>query len=242
MSSANYYWYVIIFRIKMLNSKHKYRRINQTDSPIHSLIANEIFAPMIEKFQEDIRVWRFHRSFHSAKDSHPFRLKFYAVDGMQSKITKYVKSHTLYQKLKKEDLLYLKPGKDVICEKLTTDTAIKDDNDPQWSDEIKEIWPYYIHGVSRAWLRMIQVFADKEKSLPQSSFEENLDFYDRINRLIEQQWVKWGLHAMLHHLNAVFGYKHIDVHCVRGDIMNIEPVLFTKNENIYPGISAKIRF
>jgi hypothetical protein len=242
MSNSGCYWHEVTFRIKMLCDNHEYKRINRLDSPIHSMIANEIIAPLIDKFQRDMQVWRFHRTFKPGKEFHPFRFKFYTSDGVEQKITQCVQATALYQELKGLGLLYLKPGEDVTCEKLSKEISVKDDNDPNWSEEMKEIWPYYIHGVSRAWLKIIQVITNKEKDLPRTSFREEIGFYERVNSDIECEWVKWGHHAMLHHLNAVFGYKHIDILCAQGDIINIEPVCVQKQNIPMPGMSMKISF
>ena len=236
-------WHVIRFKFRMLPEGHNYKMINRGDSPVHSLTANEILGPIIQKCEQEMILWRFQRSFRPNKAWHPFTFKFYGPRSLVPEINKLIQSNEVYRMMKEEGLLELNDDKDVACRALTDCPAVKDDNDPNWSDEIKEIWPYYIHGVSQAWLRLIEVFTEQvEGQMPRSSFKEKIDFHDTVNKRIEEQWTKHGQHAMLHHLNAVFGYKYIKVVRPHGFIKNVQPAVAKQDGKEVPCNVMEIMF
>lgn len=240
MTSLQLQWHAVSFKIRMLNDSHEYKTINQADSPLHSLIANEILGPIIERLEEDIVVYRFHRTFNQAEKSHPFRLKLYGPLSLGSAVGEYIQRHGLYQEVKALGLLELMENEDIACQAVNGETQMKDDNDSSWPDEIKEVWPCYIHGVSRAWLGLVRLFADKEKEkVPHVTFKQKIDLYTKVNGLVAERWISCGCPAMLHHLNAVFGYKHIQVNLEWHQVRSIAQVLFQNNR---PGYLASINF
>jgi hypothetical protein len=242
MLDNNYRWHEVKFKFKMLDQNHRHFAIHKADSPIHSMIANEIFRPIIQDHSERICVWRFHRVFNPQNDCHYCRLKFYGKQALDTPITSYLSSHALYQEIKALDLLKLGQDENITCVALN-EPNLKDDCDPNWSEEIKEVWPYYIHGASRAWLKMIEIFAEREsQTLPYSTFEEKITLYTRVNQLVEEKWVGEGKHAMLHHLNAVFGYKFINVALQWFEFSDINPVMLQLGKKQVPGYHGKIRF
>jgi hypothetical protein len=84
--------------------------------------------------------------------------------------------------------------------------AIKDTSDPSWTPEMQRAWPHYIMGVSRFWLELIhELAASADKSA-------DLDTrYAAISDELDNLWLHQGDHALLHHLNAVFGYREVNV-------------------------------
>ena len=93
---------------------------------------------------------------------------------------------------------------------------IDDSGDTIWSSPIKKSWPYFITGVCEMWLKLIEEIADdlpagkKLKSLPKI-----LAFYQEVNDAVKKTWQEEGGHALLHHLNAIFGYEPVLVHEVQ---------------------------
>jgi len=61
-------------------------------------------------------------------------------------------------------------------------------------------------GVSSLWLGLIE---DSFQGSPEdfADTRELLEKYREIDALVAETWRKEGQHALLHHLNAVFGYK-----------------------------------
>jgi hypothetical protein len=50
-----------------------------------------------------------------------------------------------------------------------------------------------------------------EREFP-ASVRETEGFYTRIDELVTEAWQEEGRHALLHHLNAMFGYRPIAVY------------------------------
>ena len=245
MAEPEMHWHEVRFMIKLDTDPYKNVPIHIDDSPIHPFIANEILRPILESFEQDIFLWRFHRWFKPPK-LHWFRLKIYMDKDLRSKITEMVQPHPLYQDMKKMDLLEFDKNNDISC--VSSDGPnVKDDRDPDRPEEIDEIWPYYICGVSRAWLKLIEISITKIKNkMPNGNFEDKLKLYQSVNKHIEKMWVEWGGHAMLHHLNAVFGYKHINIKLGMDSVMNINPILKSvptkQGDMMLPGFQAQIFF
>jgi hypothetical protein len=197
-------WHVIRFKIRLLNaSEPNSALVNDRDSPLHTLIANEILRPCIEKYGENgeaIFPWRFHREYVPQQNRHIFTFRYCALRGssIAINIKADIETNVAYREV--ADLLLA-----------GTDFSEKgpDGQPGLWSDEMNRCWPHFIFGVSRAWLELIKVLETGEgmKAFTRDTFENRLRFYGEINRLIAEQWLKFGDHSMLHHLNAVFGYN-----------------------------------
>ena len=91
-------------------------------------------------------------------------------------------------------------------------TLIADSSDPAWSPVMQAGWPYYIYGVSRMWLHLVSHTANAliAESAP-ISFDETVKVYRRVDEEIDNIWQTEGHHALLHHLNAIFGYQPIPI-------------------------------
>ena len=58
------------------------------------------------------------------------------------------------------------------------------------------------------WLHLIDEIAAGEEAPPDSASPEELEaYYQRINETLTGHWQQEGRHALLHHLNALFGYQ-----------------------------------
>ena len=71
---------------------------------------------------------------------------------------------------------------------------------------MQRAWPHFIMGVSRLWLELIRELerAGDWPSAPEAR-------YAAISEALDTQWRNEGGHALLHHLNAVFGYKEVQI-------------------------------
>jgi hypothetical protein len=89
---------------------------------------------------------------------------------------------------------------------------IEDTSDKNWSEPLQQTWPFFIMGVSRTWLELIETFAvqNGDGSRP-GSFADLQARYAEINRQINQTWKLEGNHAYFHHLSALFGYRPVVV-------------------------------
>lgn len=192
------------------------------DSPIHYLLSNEIFWPVLEKFWNLIPLWRFHRQYMSEDDGlrlnpsenaiHQFKFKFYTTKRIFTKMKSIIT----------RDLTILIKDKGLIqrfqIEKSSdSGERIGSDRDTAWDYNIKQTWPYFAHGMSVAWLILVRKTLDnlldggfKDKGwLDSCSLEEKLIMYSNVGREIGSLWKMNMGHAFLHHLGALFGYKKI---------------------------------
>ena len=154
-------------------------------------------------------MWRFHRIYVDGIQ-HNFTLKLYCSSSLVTrKFFPAVKRHPLVKTLYNFDML-----KGLLVAR-SDSYDIKDDHDSTWPMPIKEIWPYYIHGVSRAWLTMVQSYYQKAlvseeiKDPTELDFWSKIDLYGLVADAIEEDWGRHAKHAMFHHANLLFGNKWI---------------------------------
>ncbi len=77
---------------------------------------------------------------------------------------------------------------------------------------MQDNWPYYIMGVSRMWLGMIDQVAREIGFEDVPTVENLLAYYEKVNERVTQVWQSESYHALLHHLNAIFGYEAMIFH------------------------------
>jgi hypothetical protein len=84
---------------------------------------------------------------------------------------------------------------------------VGDTSDPTWSPVMKNAWPHYIMGVSRMWLEMIDAVSQERGIAKDPTLVQLLAHYERVNDEVTHIWQQEGYHALLHHLNAIYGYE-----------------------------------
>jgi len=173
------------------------------------LIAHQIVRPVLDKYMDEIDLWRFHR--RAARDSagHQFSFLFYASPETATRIFAEIESSELLTDLKFADLIEAAIYDD------TTEIAkpnVADSSDKNWSLPIQEVWPYYIMGVSQMWL---QLSGDMETAISKdnqpATIQELEGVFQKADAAVSELWQKEGRHAFLHHLNAIFEYKPVVV-------------------------------
>ena len=70
----------------------------------------------------------------------------------------------------------------------------------------------YIMGVSATWLGLIQEFRADTPPPQDADIQTLRQYYTTLNARVTEQWGRYGRHAYLHHLNAVFGYVPVYIH------------------------------
>lgn len=192
----NGWWYV---RFKM-----KWPEGKEPSWYMDPLLAKEVVAPVLFELQQGIALWRFHRRASRDRAGHQFSFIFYASPATASAVYDRIRSDGTLQVLKKAGAVIADSYDDT---NRVTRPHIQDTSDPHWSLDLQKSWPYFIMGVSRTWLELIELQSAKvEKTEDLSSFEDLKAEYTRINAAIDQLWQREGGHAFLHHLNAIFGY------------------------------------
>ena len=191
-------WWYVRFRLN-------WPRDQKPDWYLDTLIAHQIIAPVLERYDGQIELWRFHRRAARDSNGHQFSFIFYAPVQTAADI---------YSDLQADELLEEMVSKRIITKVIYDDlsrtnrTGIADASDPAWSPAVQYSWPHYIMGASRMWLGLIGETAegtDIENS--PATIEEMQIFYSEVNESITEVWRNKGRHAYLHHLNALFGYE-----------------------------------
>lgn len=172
---------------------------------IDLLLAHQVVSPVLDSCKADLPFWRFHRRAVRDAYGHVFSFIFFASPETAKQVYETLGSNELLAGMEKEG---------IIVRRIYTDTntitkpAIQDMSDSTWSDPVKKAWPYYIMGVSQMWLGLITDFSDRmANGGAVGNVEECQTFYKAVNDRIIRCWQGEGRHALLHHLNAVFGYK-----------------------------------
>lgn len=173
------------------------------------LLAHKVVAPVLDRHRSDIVLWRFHRRAVRDAGGHQFSFIFYSTWKTAKEVYSDVRGGLLLGALKTS-------GR--IARVLYDDTAsiprphIEDTSDSRWSPPVQKSWPLFIMGVSEMWLGLIsEVARDKPDGEDGGSLDAILEYYRSVNERVEAIWRKECGHALLHHLNAIFGYEPLMV-------------------------------
>jgi hypothetical protein len=177
---------------------------------VDSLLANEVMAPVLRRHGSDVSLWRFHRRARRDDAGHQFSFIFYAPPDPAMAIGRAIEES--------QSLLRLKDAGVVVS--VSTGQwggpdggkALSATSDANWSASMQRAWPLYIEGVSRLWLALIE---DAKDATGVSDAPDDMDtwlaLYRDIDAAVIAVWQEEGRHALLHHLNAIFGYEPIPV-------------------------------
>lgn len=169
-------------------------------------LAHSVMAPILDKFHEDIILWRFHRRATFDAVGHQFSLIFYSSPQIAKHVFEEIAGSTLLEEAKIHGFITTEIYDDTA---ILAHPAISDTSDGNWSTITQKAWPYYIMGVSRMWLAMIDDII-KDNPPPAEdiqSINDLIDYYNEVNDVVKTLWRDEAQHAFLHHLNAVFGYE-----------------------------------
>lgn len=198
-------WYIIKFRIKYAGVP---KEIPLWE--VDLIIAHQAIAPLLKIYEDDIILWRFHRMADPIKKLHQFSFHLFTRPDV-------VKS--LYDEALQEDpTLKILVKHDYVSHISKEGGGLfrpEDTCDKEWSPHVKKAWPYYMMGVSKMWLELINSLAlatGKPEGI--SRVKPLLDWYRAIEDEMLKIW-RGGAHPLLHHLNAIFGYAPIDLAYVR---------------------------
>ncbi len=171
------------------------------DWSIGTLVAGEIIAPVINKYRQDIELWRFHR--RAARDGydHVFSFIFYSSAETASLIYQNIDSNEQLLQLKSEQVIIWTGFDNTTTNKRSEVSAT---SDPSWPEEIKKTWPVFIMGASQMWLDLV-----KHYSRQLDADMEPIQRYRIIQQKVNEVWQDNGRHAWLHHLNGLYAYQPI---------------------------------
>ena len=168
-------------------------------------LAHQVILPKLERYKEQIALWRFHRRAIRDGAGRQFSFIFYASPRTARHIFDALKTDPLVAYLKTEGVL----DRDVYDDPIQiTRPHIEDTSDGNWSTAIQKTWPFYIMGASQMWLNLITEVAEKKLTDDRpASIAEIGAFYQQVDETITELWQKEGRHAFMHHLNALFEYQ-----------------------------------
>jgi hypothetical protein len=176
---------------------------------LDALIAHRVIAPVYDKYKDRISLWRFHRRAARDAAGHQFSFIFYADAVTATEVIHAVRRDSLLAELQRAGII-----KQVLADdtRQSTRTSIGDTSDQRWSTIVKNTWPYFIMGVSKTWLEMIDSEVGRRGlSFDNTSIVDLQNQYRSIDDDVRHAWQSEGHHAFLHHLNAVFGYTPVMV-------------------------------
>ena len=173
------------------------------------LVAREIFGPLIDAHRDTLPLWRFHRRAARDAAGHRLRFLFYALPSTATEINATLTAHPLLGELHSAGVIDSVVIDDPEGEPQTDLAAT---SDPAWSSAMQSAWPYFIMGVSQMWLSLMDQIAAGEIPRPSPGDPDALIlFYKGLGDRMTTTWQKEGRHALLHHLNALFGYERLPI-------------------------------
>jgi hypothetical protein len=175
-----------------------------------TLIAHPVVAPTLDHYQDRIDLWRFHRRASRDSAGHQFSFIFYTDVASARLITDEIRNDALTASLIRSGSV-----RRVLSEDPETITkpGIAATSDPVWPPAVQQAWPYFIDGVSRSWLELVEQTVQRSRpSVGDMSISALQDYYRTVDKEVQEAWETQGRHAFLHHLNAIFGYAPVVVY------------------------------
>lgn len=189
------YWWQCKFKIAWLDE-------TRADWGMDLLLAHALISPVLTNHSQDLLYWRFHRRAARDSSGHTFSFLFYSSPETADSVFSEVRKSSILQVAIQENHVQKvslgDPGNPQM-------PNIEDTSDKQWSPALQRSWPLYIMGVSALWLGLIDDhMAGTGGSY--TDFSSLLTQYREVDEQITAIWRIEGQHALLHHLNAIFGY------------------------------------
>jgi hypothetical protein len=166
-------------------------------------LADRLLGPVLEAEAGSIDLWRFHRRAARDGAGRQFSFIFRATPTTAARINARIRGDALVHRLQRDGILSQVVFEDPARPQRP---GIGDTSDSAWSPEMQRAWPHFIMGVSRLWLELIrEIQQGGDWPLHPA------DRYAAISDAIDAHWRNEGSHALLHHLNAVFGYREVQI-------------------------------
>jgi hypothetical protein len=171
---------------------------------IDLIIMDLLVAPVIERFKSEFEVWRFHRRAIKDKRGHELSLLLYVESNEANEMFEQIASNNLFTLIKRN---YLKSN----IELESGPREIEGRGDNSWPEDINKVWPYYMTGVCNMFVNLIkEIKANRIEKIDVNNAQNEIeDYYEELGKEIAAKWFKYGSHAFLHHMGAIFGYELI---------------------------------
>ena len=173
----------------------------EPDWSLDLLAADRIFSGIIDRYQQALPLWRFHRRAARDPAGFEFSFIFYSSDSTADEIKADVTGHPITRALLAHGVLDR-----AYTTRPSDPSQISATSDPHWPKDIQEAWPMFIMGASQTWLALVQIHA-RENPPQGNDVDQMRRHYSKINDEIDKEWQEYAQHAFFHHLSAVFGYE-----------------------------------
>lgn len=174
------------------------------------LLAWEVLWPALEPDVADIRAWKFHRRWDRTRDTgerlHELKLTFWSDPETADSVKQTIHGNETLVKLREAHLVTK-----VEFPAANRDSVFTGQGEAFWPEQIRKGWPYYMTGVSRAWVELIRAAKKgcegEGANANESRIEELCRLYVRIENVVSALWRGWARDCFLHQLSQVFGYQ-----------------------------------
>ena len=169
---------------------------------LDALLAEQVFAPLIQRLGPALTLWRFHRRAAADDTGHQLRFQVYADAAVAARVNAAVRASALLDAL-------IRAGhvREVLIPAAPEGDSVGAISDPAWPQAVQRSWPHFAMGVSRNWLSLIGEVSAQLGPPPRDDLAALLEHYRAVNTQVDALWQAHAQHAWLHHLNALFGYR-----------------------------------
>ena len=188
--------------------------------PIFDLIlAHRIIKPLIDKYEDEIQSWHFHRRWKKDNDGHLFSFNFYTPESTKDKILEELKENNSFKIMKDLKLIL-----DFNCEEKPPEEngSYKWDN---WPPSVNKNYPLFVHSISKMWLDLIDEIKNyiPASNIDPQTYEELQLYYQQIEANINHEWLYRGAQFTYHPISIIFGYQPtiIDHSQMKGYLMSL---------------------
>ncbi|MDZ4784996.1 MAG: hypothetical protein SGJ02_02855 [bacterium] len=167
------------------------------------LLAHAVLKPVILNNNVDISLWRFHRRAVNDQVGHEFSFIFYSSKkGADSTFVEISQNKLLTQAVSEGLITNYTCGAPQVGD----NSKLESLSDKHWDIVLQRNWPIYAMGASSLWLGLVsESFEDTKTEDP--NINDLLLAYKKANQKVTKIWNVEASHALLHHLNAIFGYE-----------------------------------
>jgi len=193
-------WHACRFRMP-------YETGTKPDWHVDLILAHRVVAPVLEKYRNDVVFWRFHRRAGPGEAGHQFSFLFYADDEPASELAAAIADSPWLARLQQAGVVTWRSCADRGG---WQGPEVAASSDPNWNEDVQRAWPHFIMGVSEFWLDLIRQGTNEEVTQRHPETAQLpllLDEYQALHERVTARWREQGRHALLHHLNAIFGYS-----------------------------------
>lgn len=186
-----------------------HRNMQEDEEPawyMDTLVAYEIIKPILDQYEQQIPLWRFHRRAAVDNSGHQFSFIFYSERSNGELVYKLIKDSQYVKTLQKENYLDRLSFYDINS---VARHEIEATSDKNWPIELQKAWPDFAMGISRTWLRLVEGYVARSNEEDSREVTAQVEQFQEISKKIDSVWEQKGGHAFLHHLNALFGYQEL---------------------------------